>query len=288
MALIDSLDILSDKQVVNNTCYSRYCKKFKAPSDWGQTEMQRYIEILCHGTHAHPLTVQVVGSNNDSHSDEFVICQTTEIPVAKLKAGYKFFIPIPPIGQKYRYLALKYLPTGGSNPAATAAVLTGGVEVTDFATLKGVTDGSFKITVDGEEITATAIDLSSQSAGSGIASALTAKMNSKATVTYANNKFVVTSATTGASSTITAMSGGGSGTDISEMLGLAADNHPVIVNGQAGGSASEGGDLCPVEPVIPIEGGDLEEIPNAISAFFTLVPDFDTTYPMVNADKTTA
>ena len=29
MALIDSLDILSDKQVVNNTCYSRYCKKFK-------------------------------------------------------------------------------------------------------------------------------------------------------------------------------------------------------------------------------------------------------------------
>ena len=218
MALIDSLDILSDKQIVNNTCYSRYCKKFKAPSDWGQTEMQRYIEILCHGTHAHPLTVQVVGSNNDSHSDEFVICQTTEIPVAKLKAGYKFFIPIPPIGQKYRFLALKYLPTGGSNPSATSATLTGGIEVTDFATLKGVTDGSFKITVDGEEITATAIDLSSQSTGANIATALTAKMNSKATVTYADNKFVVTSATTGVSSTISAMSGGGSGTDISEIV----------------------------------------------------------------------
>lgn len=288
MALLDSLDILSDKQVINNTCYSAYSRDLKVPMDWGQTETPRYIQLLAHGTHSHPLTVQVVGSNNQSHSDEFVICQTPEIPVAELKAGFKSFITLPPIGKKYRFLALKYLPTGGSNPAATAAVLTGGVEVTDFATLKGVTDGSFKITVDGEEITATAIDLSSQSAGSGIASALTAKMNSKATVTYANNKFVVTSATTGASSTITAMSGGGSGTDISEMLGLAADNHPVIVNGQAGGSASEGGDLCPVEPVIPVEGGDLEEIPNAISAFFTLVPDFDTTYPMVNADKTTA
>lgn len=289
MAIIDSFDIFADKQIVNDTCYSAIPPKdLGAPMDWGQTVIQKYIELVFHGAFTHPLTVQLIGFNNKNASDQFVICATPEIPITELIKGSKKFLQIPPIGKKYRFVILKFMPTGGSSGSATAAKITGGQEVTDVSALKAVSDGSFKITVDGSEITATGIDLTGQSDGSGIATVLTGKMNSKATVTFADNRFVVTSKTTGKTSTISVMSSDGSGTDISGLLYLNEGSVPTIIQGQDAISVSEGGGLCPVDPVDPPNKDNIEEIPNCLSAYLTLTPDYNTLYKAVNSDKETA
>lgn len=288
MAILDSFDIFADKQIVNDTCYSANGKDLGAPVDWGQTALSKYVELIFHGAFTHPLTVEVIGANEPNGSDQFTVCSTPEIPITELVKGAKKFLQIPPVGKKYRYVKLKFKPTGGSSGSATAAKITGGQDVTVFSALTAVTDGSFKITVDGTEITATGIDLSGKADGSSIATALSEKMDSKATVTYEGNRFVVTSATTGASSTISAMSGGGSGTDISGLLYLNESSVPTIIQGQNAISISEGGDLCPVDPVDPPPENNNVEIPNCLSAFITLTPDYNTLYKAVNSDKETA
>lgn len=289
MAIIDAFDIFADKQIVNDTCYAATpAKDLGAPMDWGQTVIAKYVELLFHGAFTHPLTVQLIGYNNPNGSDQFVVCSTPELPIAELVKGAKHYLQIPPIGKKYRFVTLKFLPTGGSSGAATSAKMTGGQDVTDFTALKAVTDGAFKITIDGTEISATGVDLSAQDTGAKIATAVTAKLNSKGTVTYTANRFVVTSASTGKSSTLSVMSGGSSGTDISGLLYLNESSVPTIIQGQDAISVSEGGGLCPVDPVDPPNKDNIEEIPNCLSAVITLTPDYSTLYKAVNSDKETA
>lgn len=110
--------------------------------------------------------------------------------------------------------------------SATAAFLRG-TSVGALDTLTQVTTGSFKITVNGTELSITGLDFSTQTSYSGIASAVQTKLASAlagTTCTWDSSfkAFVITSPTTGATSTITYATENSSGIDVSELLGLAS------------------------------------------------------------------
>lgn len=115
MAIVDHFDILSDKQVIDGNCYSDQAKDFGAEMDIGQTAVPQYIKLIADGTHTSALTVQLIGANKADFTDAFVVATTVQIPSADLVAGWHTYLPVPAIGKKYRYLCLKYIPTGGSD-----------------------------------------------------------------------------------------------------------------------------------------------------------------------------
>lgn len=118
----------------------------------------------------------------------------------------------------------------------TGAVLTSAEQAT--ANFTAVDDGAIKLSVDGAVKTVTGIDLSAVTDLSGVATAVTAKLTG-ATVTFVagSNQFVVTSATTGATSAIGIPTAAGTGTDISPLLGIDAAHSPTVANGQAASSS---------------------------------------------------
>lgn len=85
--------------------------------------------------------------------------------------------------------------------SANAASITGAVPGT-LDELKAVTAGGMTITIDGTAIVASNVDLSGIVDYADAVPLLQAKFGSGAVITYANNVFKITSATTGATSTI--------------------------------------------------------------------------------------
>ena len=112
------------------------------------------------------------------------------------------------------------------------AWIRGGAISADLAAFKKVTDGAMKITIDGAEKTATAVDLSSATSLSEvvqtIATALTGCTGSYDSTT---NTFTFTSSTDGASSTVSYASAGDSGTDLSAMLCMTQAEGAVLSQG---------------------------------------------------------
>lgn len=112
------------------------------------------------------------------------------------------------------------------------AWIRGGAISADLVAFKKVTDGAMKITIDGAEKTATAVDLSSATSLSEvvqtIATALTGCTGSYDSTT---NTFTFTSSTDGASSTVSYASAGDSGTDLSAMLCMTQDAGAVLSQG---------------------------------------------------------
>lgn len=112
------------------------------------------------------------------------------------------------------------------------AWIRGGAVSADLAAFKAVTDGAMKITIDGAEKTATAVDLSDATSLSEviqtIATALTGCTGSYDSTT---NTFTLTSSTDGASSTVSYASAGDDGTDLSAMLCMTQAEGAVLSQG---------------------------------------------------------
>lgn len=112
------------------------------------------------------------------------------------------------------------------------AWIRGGAISADLASFKKVTDGAMKITIDGAEKTATAVDLSDATSLSEviqtIATALTGCTGSYDSTT---NTFTLTSSTDGASSTVSYASAGDDGTDLSAMLCMTQAEGAVLSQG---------------------------------------------------------
>ena len=111
--------------------------------------------------------------------------------------------------------------------AAAAAFLRGTSSPATLDELKAVTSGSFKITINGTAISVTALDFSSQTSYSGIASAIQTKLQTSlasTTCTWDSDfqAFVITSPTTGSTSTITYAEAASTGVDVSDLLGLSS------------------------------------------------------------------
>ena len=137
---------------------------------------------------------------------------------------------------------------------AMAAFIRGGSPA-PLASLKAVTTGAMTITVDGTEKALSSLDFSSATSYSDVASVISTALSTAATCTFNSSfgAFVVTSATTGAESTITFAGSPASGTDVSEMLGLTS------------GTISQGSDATSLTDT-------MEQCVNSNSNFWSFMP----------------
>ena len=105
---------------------------------------------------------------------------------------------------------------------STAGLVNGGILnaseqlLTNFTS---VTNGSFKVTVNGSEQSVTGVNLSAVTNLNGVATAINAILTG-ATIAWDGSRFTVTSNTSGASSTVGYLSAAATGTDISAKLKL--------------------------------------------------------------------
>lgn len=116
---------------------------------------------------------------------------------------------------------------------ATAGVLTGSQlsEATVIGQLQGISDGSFDITVDGGAAqNITGVDGRVLTSLADVVTALNTKITG-ATVTLKDQRLIITSDTTGATSAVTLLTTGTTGTFIGEILNLATGTGAVTVAG---------------------------------------------------------
>lgn len=161
---------------------------------------------------------------------------------------------------------------------AVAAWIRGGKLGVTLAKLKAVTDGALKITVDGVEKTAAAVDLSGATSLSAVAQTVaTAITGVTGSYDSNTNSFTFTSSTTGADSTIGYASAGDSGTDLSAMLGLTQAGGAVLSGrrrherkGESRRGLRSHAELGRLHDAL---AGDLEEI-EALAAWADVYDDF--------------
>lgn len=123
----------------------------------------------------------------------------------------------------------------------TPAVLTGGT-VTP-ASLTSISDGAFKISVNGEEQDITGLDFASADDINGVVAVLSGKITG-VTVTANEEALILTSEQTGAGASIGFASAGSAGTDVSTLLALT----------QAAGASTVAGTTTPVVDISGILG----------------------------------
>lgn len=110
----------------------------------------------------------------------------------------------------------------------TPAVLTGGT-VTP-ASLTSISDGAFKISVNGDEKDITGLDFASADDINGVVTVLTRKIDG-VTVTANEERLILTTTETGSAATLAFASAGSAGTDVSALLGLTSGAGASVVNG---------------------------------------------------------
>lgn len=120
---------------------------------------------------------------------------------------------------------------------ATAGMVVGGALTSseqDISLWTSVTAGSFKVTVDGTVKTVTGLNFSAVTNLNGVATAINAVLTG-ATIAWNGSRFIITSSTTGASSSVSYATAHTSGTDISAQLKLTS----VLASAPITGYSSE-------------------------------------------------
>lgn len=97
----------------------------------------------------------------------------------------------------------------------------------EMANFTSISDGAFTLKIDGTAVSVSSVDLSAQSNLNGVASQITTALQSKGTCLWDGERFVIKSATTGASSTVSEVSN----TGLTVAMGLEADT--TMVTGSA-------------------------------------------------------
>lgn len=95
-----------------------------------------------------------------------------------------------------------------------------------------ISAGAFDVTIDGSVVNVTAVNLSAQSNLNGVASQVTAALQSKGTCVWNGQQFVIKSASTGQSSTVSTVTS----TELSQAMGL---QEGTMVNGAAAETLEE-------------------------------------------------
>lgn len=118
--------------------------------------------------------------------------------------------------------------------ADTAGLNIGGVLTSTqqaIATWQAISDGAFKITIDGGvEQSLTALDFSADANLNAVATTINGTL-SGASIAWDGKKFTVTSGTVGVGSAVSFAAAGASGTDISAMLKLTSATGATLVDG---------------------------------------------------------
>lgn len=117
-----------------------------------------------------------------------------------------------------------------------AYLLSSGANV---ESLIDVTDGAFKITIDGTERTISSLDFSSATDLEGIASVINTAISSYGSCSVYNGNIIVKSSTTGNTATISYASAPASGTDVSALLGLTEAAGASYADGYTAGTIAD-------------------------------------------------
>lgn len=146
-----------------------------------------------------------------------------------------FFATKPNPVQAGGALVIGYWRAAQEAVAATAAKLTSAqlVQESVIPQLQNINDGSMVITVDGVAKNLTALDFRTSLTLSDVAAVINTALSTAATCTLNNLSLVITSATTGATSTITFATAYTSGTNVSVILGLSTGTGATLVQGAA-------------------------------------------------------
>lgn len=118
--------------------------------------------------------------------------------------------------------------------AATAASLTG-VQLSEPATLQTlntIDNGSFNVEIDGVEQTVASLDFHTATSFDDVAETIDAELTG-ATFEHANGRFILTSSTTGATSTLGYFTPEGAGEFIGDILALSDGSGASLVQGAA-------------------------------------------------------
>ncbi len=124
--------------------------------------------------------------------------------------------------------------------SATQGLIRGGILTATeqgLGNFTAVTSGGFKMTIDGTLRTFTAINLSTATNLNGVAALVDTAITAYATCVWTGSRFVITSKSSGTSSTVSAATAPGSGTDIGPLLKMTAALAAPVVNGIAAESA---------------------------------------------------
>lgn len=125
--------------------------------------------------------------------------------------------------------SIGYVAAPTAKEIETPAVLTGGT-VTP-ASLTSISDGAFKISVNGDEKDITGLNFSSADDINGIVTVLTGKIDG-VTVTANEESLILTTTETGSAATLAFASAGSAETDVSTLLGLTSGAGASVVNGK--------------------------------------------------------
>ena len=123
--------------------------------------------------------------------------------------------------------------------AATAGLLKGAILTSTqqaLANFTAVTNGGVNFTINGTAKNLTGLNFSGATNLNGVASIITTALGSSGSCAWTGSQFIVTSATTGASSTL-GYAAAGAGTDVSGLLGLTQAAGATVVNGVVAESA---------------------------------------------------
>lgn len=118
----------------------------------------------------------------------------------------------------------------------SAYLISSGINV---SSLSEITDGSFKITIDGTERTISSLDFSSASTLSAVAAVINAGLSTHGTCSVHNGALCIKSAGTGAEATISYASSAASGTDVSSLLGLTEASGATAKDGYTAGTIAQ-------------------------------------------------
>lgn len=184
-------------------------------------------------------------------------------PVINTVEGYREYVGIDGVAADFGTSAPEYLAAvlwfeqvpkpnvlmiGRWAETATKGQLIGGVLPTasqDMTTWRAITTGSFAISIDGaDEVDILAMDFSAVSNMNGVASVIQTALAAEVagcTVVWdsASNHFVVTSNTSGTSSSVSFATQAATGADISVLAGLTANSGGYLVTGIAAQTAVE-------------------------------------------------
>ena len=155
--------------------------------------------------------------------------------------------------------------------SAACAWMRGAALTADLASFQGVTDGALSLAIDGTSVNLTAIDLSDCNSFSAVAQAIQTKLAASSegsTVQFNSNfnAFVITSAKTGAQSSVSYPTVPQTGTDLSALMNLYENNGAIL---------SKGSDAQTVTQM-------MQSVIEAEQNWFSFMPVFDETEEQKN------
>ena len=176
-----------------------------------------YVQIAYDRNQLQGLPGSLTGLND---TRLFSFLAAAEIPFGRVISAAGDTLPRPAI-------------LGGGQQAATAGYMTGAAIDTGIATFAAITNGGLKVTIDGTAVSLTALDFSSCLSYADVAGVINTALSTNGSCAFSpvTGAITITSATTGASSSVTKVEDIATYTSIIDEIGFGGSN--IIVPGKA-------------------------------------------------------